>query len=154
MATVQPYNLCWKAGLNDMLLVSVGTGTSPRANANLQPGEMNLVYNAMAIPSALMLAALNEQDFLCRVFGDCRHGDSLDREIGDMMGQAGPTSAKLFTYLRYNAELTREGLDALGLPDVVPENVQMLDSVDHIKDLANVGEAVAGKVKPEHFDGF
>jgi len=154
MATVPPYNLCWKAGLNDMLLVSVGTGTSPKANANLQPGEMNLVYNAMAIPSALMLAALNEQDFLCRVFGDCRHGDSLDREIGDMMGQAGPTSAKLFTYLRYNAELTREGLDTLGLPDVVPENVQMLDSVDHIKDLANVGEAVAGKVKPEHFDGF
>jgi hypothetical protein len=32
---------------------------------------MNLIYNASSIPSALMFAALNEQDFLCRVFGEC-----------------------------------------------------------------------------------
>jgi hypothetical protein len=154
MATVQPYHLCWKAGLNDMLLVSVGTGTSPQANANLQPDEMNLLHNAKSIPSALMSAALNEQDFLCRVFGDCRHGDVLDREVGDMIGQDGPVSPKLFTYLRYNAELTREGLDALDLPDVTPEHVQMLDSVEHIEELGRIGRAVAGRVKTDHFQGF
>jgi uncharacterized protein len=154
MATVQPYNLCWKAGLNDMLLVSIGTGTSPQANANLQPDDLNLLYNAKSIPSALMSAALNEQDFLCRVFGECRHGDALDREVGDMIGQDGPASPKLFAYLRYNTELTRKGLDALGLPDVVPEHVQMLDSVDHIKELCRVGRAVAGGVKTDHFNGF
>ena len=55
-----------------MLLVSVGTGTSPKANQDLAPQDMNLIYNANSIPSALMFAALNEQDLLCRLFGDCR----------------------------------------------------------------------------------
>ena len=31
MATVQPYNLRWPVGVDRMLLVSVGTGTSPKA---------------------------------------------------------------------------------------------------------------------------
>jgi hypothetical protein len=154
MATVQPYNLCWNTGLNEMLVVSVGTGTSPQANANLQPDEMNLLYNAKSIPAALMSAALNEQDFLCRVLGDCRHGEVLDREVGDMIGQAGPASPKFFSYLRYNVELTRLGLNRLDLSDVVPENVQKLDSVDHIEELSRVGRAVAGQVKTEHFAGF
>lgn len=35
------------------------------------PPMMNLIYNAGSIPSALMYAALNEQDFLCRTFGTC-----------------------------------------------------------------------------------
>jgi len=101
-----------------MLVVSVGTGTSPDARHGLEPEAMTLLFNATTIPSALMFAALNEQDLLCRVFGDCRAGDVIDREIGDLIGSAGPLRRheKLFTYLRYNAELTREGLDALGLP--------------------------------------
>ena len=60
-----------------------------------------------------MFAALNEQDFLCRVFGKCLAGDPLDREVGDMIGKRGPVWPKLFTYLRYNAELTRAGLEGL-----------------------------------------
>ena len=54
-----------------MLLVSVGTGTSPGASASLTPDEMHLLFNATSVPAALMFAALNEQDLLCRVFGDC-----------------------------------------------------------------------------------
>ena len=115
MATVEPYNLNWPAGEDKMLVVSVGTGTSPYANADLRPDEMNVLYNATSIPSALMFAALNEQDFLCRVFGRCLAGDPLDREVGDMIGKRGPVQPKLFTYLRYNAELTRAGLDELDL---------------------------------------
>ena len=57
-----------------------------------------------------MFAALNEQDFLCRVFGDCLSGDPIDREVGDLLGAASPSVPKLFTYLRYNAEFTEEGL--------------------------------------------
>jgi uncharacterized protein len=155
MATLEPYRLAWPTGTDRMLLVSVGTGSSPRANADLQPSEMNLVYNASSIPSALMYAALNEQDMLCRVFGDCRAGDPLDREVGDLHAVAGPLPQKLFTYLRYNADLSREGLDSLGLPGVVPENVQQLDSVAHIPDLGLVGSTLAQRsVQAAHFDGF
>jgi patatin-like phospholipase/acyl hydrolase len=152
MATVEPYNMNWPVGEQNLLVVSIGTGTSAKANKDLSPSEMNLIYNASSIPSALMYAALNEQDFLCRVFGTCLAGDMLDREVWDMKGKNGPVSPKLFTYVRYNAELSREGLDALGLHDIEPEDVQKLDSVDHIKELQRVGRAVADKkVQQDHF---
>ena len=154
MATVGPYKMGWTAGENKMLVVSLGTGTSPVANADLRPGQMNLIYNASSIPSALMLAALNEQDLLCRVFGKCLAGEQLDREVGTLIGAAGPVNPRLFTYARYNAELTREGLNALGLNTILPEDVQQLDSVDHIPELQEVGKAVAKQVQQAHFDGF
>ena len=155
MTTVEPYKMQWATGEDQLLMVSVGTGSSPKANADLAPDEMNLVYNATSLPSALMFAALNEQDFLCRVFGKCLAGDALDREIGDLKLAKGPVGPnKLFTYVRYNAELSDEGLTKLGLSGIKPEDVQQLDSTDHIKELQEVGRAVAKQVKPEHFKGF
>src|SRR5574337_1255590 len=154
MATVEPYNLGWPAGEDRKLLVSIVTGTTPDANADLQPSEMNLLYNASSIPSALMTAALHEQDFLCRVFGRCLYGDPIDREVGDCIDTKSPISPKLFTYVRYNAELSRSGLDALGLRDVEPEHVQKLDSIDYVEELQAVGQKVGEKVKPDHFAGF
>lgn len=155
MATVETYNMNWPVGEHSLLVVSVGTGTSAQANKDLSPSEMNLLYNAGSIPSALMYAALNEQDFLCRVFGVCLAGDVLDREVWDMVGKKGPISPKLFTYVRYNAELSREGLDALGLHDIEPEDVQKLDSVEHVSELQRIGKAIADKkLKQEHFASF
>ncbi len=66
-------------------LVSVGTGTVAKADDTLRPGDMNLLYSAKSIPAELMSAALNEQDLLFRVFGRCRHGASIDREVGDLL---------------------------------------------------------------------
>lgn len=155
MATVEPYNLKWSAGEDKLLIVSVGTGTSPDANKGLEGDDLNIVYNATRIPSALMFAALNEQDLLCRVFGKCLAGDQLDREVGDLIGKTGPVSPKLFTYVRYNAELTTEGLEKLGLPQINPEHVQQLDSVKYIPELQQVGQAVAKRIlSPDHFQGF
>ena len=162
MATLDRYwalkpDARWRPGTDQMLIVSVGTGTSPDVRSGLEPDQMNLLFNATAIPAALMFAALNEQDLLSRVFGDCRAGDPIDREIGDLVGSAGPLvpGQKLFTYLRYNAELTREGLDMLGCRDIKPETVQQMDSIDGIPELRTVGKKVAEtKVETRHFDGF
>jgi hypothetical protein len=147
----------WATGAENMLIVSVGTGTSPDTRHGLDPDEMNLLFNATTIPSALMLAALTEQDLLCRVFGDCLAGDPLDREIDTLIASSGPLpqERKLFTYLRYNAELTREGLDALDCKDITPEVVQKLDAVSSVPDLRKVGQAVAArKVDAAHFRRF
>lgn len=155
MATSEPYRLLWPTGEDKMLLISVGTGATANANSNLSPEEMNLLYNAGTIPSALMAAALYEQDFLCRIFGKCLAGDLLDREIGSVIGQGVPNVPKLFTYARYNAELSREGLDALGLEHINPRYVQQIDSVDHIGEMQEVGRTLAQqKVKSEHFAAF
>lgn len=156
MATIKPYKLEWPTGEDRLLLVSVGTGAAAVANADLAPGQMNLLYNASSIPSALMFAASNEQDMLCRVFGRCLHGGEIDREVLDLKGDigAGSIEKKLFTYLRYNADLSRAGLDALGLPHIGPDTVQQMDSVQYIPQLQAVGQAVAREVDLAHFAGF
>lgn len=154
MATTEPYNLNWSTGEDKMLIVSIGTGTNPNANKDLSPDDMNLIYNATSLPSALMFSALNEQDFLCRIFGKCLAGPVLDREVGNLIGKRGPVSPKLFTYTRYNAELTYEGLASIGLGDIRAEDVQKLDSVEQIHTLQRVGQAVAKQVNPIHFAMF
>ena len=154
MATMEPYRLCWPTGVESMMLVSIGTGTNPRANADLSPRQMNLLFNATSIPSALMFAALNEQDMLCRVFGECRHGAQLDREIGALIGAKGPADPKLFAYVRYNAELTPEWLAEEGLGDIRAKDVQRMDSTAHMKQLTRVGERVGEQVDAAHFRGF
>jgi hypothetical protein len=154
MATLDSYQLCWPATESELLLVSVGTGTCPKADDRLRPDGMNLLFNASSVPAALMHAALNEQDLLCRVFGRCRHGAPIDLEVGDLMHGKGLLDNRLFSYVRYNAVLSRRGLDDLGLPDLVPEQVQKLDSVAHVGDLRRVGQAAASDVAVEHFAGF
>lgn len=154
MATLDRYGLSWQAGETDLLLISVGTGTSPKADDHLRPGDMNLLFNASSVPAALMHAALHEQDLLCRVLGRCRHGAPIDREVGDLQTGRGVLDQRLFTYARYNVELTRDGLNALGLPDVCPEDVQRLDSVAHIPQLRQVGHAAAAQVSASHFADF
>lgn len=64
-------------------------------------------------------------------------------------------ASKLFTYMRYIAELSEQGLAELGCRDINCEDVQQLDSVKHIEKLKRVGQAVAKcKVSKEHFKGF
>lgn len=153
MATIPSYRVEWPTGEDRMLLVSVGTGHAPDANRDLNPSDMNLIYNAGSVPSALMAAALHEQDLLCRVFGRCLVGDPIDLEVGDLKEARPPDGRKLFTYMRYNAELTPRGLAALGV-DVDPKAVQKLDSVAAISELQEVGRAVARSVDPSHYAGF
>ena len=154
-ATTGPYNINWTAGERDMLVVSVGTGDCAREQPDITPARMNLLYIAKNTPGALMNAASAGQDMLCRTFGNCLCGDPIDREIGDLIGAAGPASPRLFTYMRYNADVSRAGLDALGLPEVQPSHVQLLDSIKYIDEIRQVGEAAGRlKVKAEHFAGF
>ena len=158
MGTVGAYRLGWETGADRMLLVSLGTGTSPHANTNLAAGEMNLLYNAGTIPSALMYAALNEQDMLCRAFGRCRAGASLDSELDTMAlapdAEQRDRLPRLFTYMRYNVELSRDGLAALGLDDVMPEHVQQMDSIEYMDDLRRVGREAGKQIVADHFAGF
>lgn len=154
MATLDAYRLGWAATESGLLLVSVGTGTCPKADDRLRPDAMNLLFNANSVPAALMQAALTEQDLLCRVFGRCRHGAPIDLEVGDLMHGNGVLEERLFSYVRYNAELSSRGLHDLGLPELVPEQVQRLDSVEHVGDLGRVGQAAARDVAVQHFTGF
>ncbi len=96
----------------------------------------------------------------CRNLGECVFGAPIDREFGPMVGaadngQSNSTVPKLFRYMRYNPELSTQGLASLGLPQIEPTNVQRLDSVDHMDELQEVGRVYAkASVSAGHFGGF
>jgi hypothetical protein len=169
MATAAPYHLNWKAGEKNLLVVSVGTGSAgtPSFKANT-----NLVANVAGIPGHLMYAIANEQDINCRTVGRCTYGPWIDGELFDMTcrdaqpGCNGGTwlqaphrsldddLGRAFLYARYNADLSREGLDLMGFKQMQPEDVQKLDSVDHMDDLLAVGSKAGEQVDVAHFGSF
>ena len=143
-------------------LVSVGTGAAPSLDEDvLSPGK-NAISNLAGLPGALMYGSLVDQDVNCRTIGRCVQGAPIDSELGDMLprddaGEVLPLDIDLgrdFLYARYNADLSREGLDALGLPDVDPGKVQKLDSVEYLDDLSRVGRSVAKGIRVQAFGPF
>ena len=158
MATARPYGLNWKTGTDQLLVVSVGTGAAPRARPNLSPADLWLLEYAKSMPSALMNAASAGWDMACRTIGECRFGGPIDREFGHGITAPGEpaqwTGPKQFAYLRYDPDVTTEGLAALGLGDVKAENVQVMDSVAFVDDIQRVGKAFSDKVTAEHFKNF
>jgi hypothetical protein len=156
MATLKAYRLCWPTGEDKMLLVSVGTGAESLADEKARPSGGNLLYHAKRLPLAFFSASVVEQDLLCRAFGRCVSGDRIDEELGDLMGEdgEGAVSPKLFTYVRYDVELTPSGLKALGLSHIPISKIAGLDAVRGMKELREIGEAAAAKVAKQHFAGF
>ena len=61
---------------------------------------------------------------------------------------------KLFTYVRYNVELSRAGLDSMILGDIRMKDVGPLDAFRHVDALRRIGQAAAGKVQKQHFTKF
>ncbi len=159
MATQQPYGLNWKTGERELLIVSVGTGSAP------SPGTYdNLLETLKELPNNLMYAMQIDQDINCRTVGRCIFGAPIDRELGDMVPldknnkilDLDSDASRHFSYVRYNANLSIEGLKDLGLAHISSDEVRQMDSVKYIPELREVGK-MAGqkqvKVK-EHFRNF
>jgi uncharacterized protein len=159
MATARSYNLHWETGEDKLLLISIGTGSAPKTDAEIYSSGKSAFTNLANFPAALLYGAQVDQDTNCRIVGRCIHGAEIDRELGDLIPRDDtdnfiPVSQNLgrqFLYSRYNAELSTRWLSSHGLGDVDAAQVSQLDSVDHIHDLVRVGQALAKEVKPEHF---
>ena len=165
MATYPAYNLKWKTGEKNLLVMSIGTGSAPSVSDDVYSGGKNAFANLVSFPAALMYGSAVDQDINCRVIGRCIHGGEydqelgrcdteIDREVGDLVDRSDPVQddlGRLFSYARYNAELSTKWLEKRGLGDIDPANVSKLDSVEFIPDLIRVGEGLAKEVKIEHF---
>lgn len=159
MATQQPYKLNWKTGEKNLLIVSVGTGSAP------SPGVYgNLLETLKELPNNLMYTMQIDQDINCRTVGRCIFGAPIDRELGDMVPLGADhqilnldsDASRHFSYVRYNADLSREGLKELKLTHIESDNVQQMDSVEYIAELRELGKATGKKqvnVK-QHFRSF
>ena len=113
----------WPAGVDNMLIVSVGTGTSPdvrtgppagrdesavqRDDDPVRPDVRRLERTGSALPRVRRLSR--------------RRSDR--REIGDLIGGVGPLGqTEAFDLRSLDAELSRAGLDRLQRSEVNPES--------------------------------
>jgi uncharacterized protein len=172
MATTPAYRLNWRTGEKNLLLISVGTGAAESLGATAAAPNRNIVSNVAGLLGELMYGMQVDQDVNCRMIGRCTYGAHLDREVLDLVPRQTepgmtmeeeyrtpeiPLSQDLgrqFLYARYNADLSRHGLDRIGFPKVDPASIQKLDAVENIETLLGIGRAVGDSVKAEHFGPF
>ena len=159
MATQKPYGLNWKTGEKQLLIVSAGTGSAP------SPGAYNNLLDTLKeLPNNLMYAMQVDQDINCRTVGRCIFGAPIDRELGDMIPLNNDNEIlgldsdanRHFSYVRYNANLSEEGLKDMGLGHIDSDEVRQMDSVKYIDKLREVGRktgVMQVNVK-EHFKNF
>lgn len=172
MATQPQYWLKWDTGEDQMLIVSVGTGSAPMTGPEFEDPDRSIPSQIPGLISALMYGAEVDQDINCRTVGRCTFGGVIDREIGDMIPRRGgdkkglsleerlalpkvPLSEpqhKQFLYARYNPEFTPQGLNAIGVADYNLSDLLRMDLATkaNVAKLTEIGKAMGELVKPEH----
>lgn len=156
MATLPEYGLGWPVGQGRLLIVSVGTGSAAAVHPELVASKVGLLFNAKNLPSVFMNGASWSQDLLCRAFGRALSGEQLDGEVGSRIDAVGVAGRNLFTYLRYNADLSDEELERRGFGNPRQRRaIRKLDAMDYIPQLEAMGREVGQTIDPElHFGPF
>ena len=154
MATLPQYRLEWPVGSEKMLMVSVGSGLLSRSIGLKDPKSVSFLESLPTAIQSMMFTGTTEQDLLCRSFSDVRAGDPIDSEVGPLLGSSSIGGQPLFSYVRYNADLSPNALRTNGLESLA--NVSFsIDSLDAIQPCIEVGKQVAeSRVLESHFAGF
>jgi hypothetical protein len=155
-ATVPEYGLGWPMGVDNLLLISLGTGYCPVTIPEGKAAHYNLLDWAQYVLKELMNEANLQQNVMMHLIGERPAGiaeavasgassPGTPSEAALAQMSAGLGTKKLVTYQRITVELTRQRLDQLKLPDVDPVRVREMDAVDQIPNMQRVGEAVANE---------
>jgi uncharacterized protein len=156
-ATVPEYGIGWPTGVDNLLLMSLGTGFCPVTIEEGKAKNYELLDWAQYVLKELMNEANLEQNVILRLIGEKPAPEAADDANAAASGtsfgtpsesalariSAGMAAKKLLTYQRITVGLTRQRLDQLGLPDVDPAKVREMDAVDQIGNMQSVGKAVA-----------
>lgn len=154
VATLRGFSLSWPTGADQLLLTSVGTGSSPAAidttGLLMRPAALHAVRSVLSIMGDA--DALNQT--LLQAWSQSPTARHIDSEIGDL-SEDGLGSEPLLTYQRYTVELD-SGWLARHLDYVADDaSIARLRAMDNARGtalLADVGRhAAARQVRPEHF---
>ncbi len=146
-ATTNAYGLNWPAKESELSIISVGAGDVRHKRIGVSASRLNVIRSVLSFPNAMIYSTTREQDLLCRTFGRCVTGDSIDLEVGDMQNSRTAIEDRLFRYHRLNPCLSKGGLIALGCEDIRPKDVAPIDSVEHLDSLMRIGQAMGPTVK-------
>lgn len=148
-ATLPPYGMKWTANREELHVISVGTGLVRAQMPGVSAERVNMLDHVRYIAPALIGSVAWEQDFLCRVLGDCVHGGILDSELGALLSpNLLNAQEQKFTYARYDQPLDNK------IPEIgqLPGRQIQLDDLEQIPLLKKLGEKYADDhVRAEHF---
>jgi hypothetical protein len=148
-STLDGYRIGWPTGANNLLLVSVGTGSRDPSIAHAMLAAkhaLNAMLSLMDDCAALM-------EILLQWMSTSQTARVIDRELGDLRHDS-IAPAPLISYLRYNVALTKDPLTQVGmsLADEKIASLSAMDDPDNMQTLQEVGaRAAKQQVRPEDF---
>lgn len=149
-ATVSGYNLGWRAGEENILLVSVGTGAGDPSVRHSQIAAAGAFQSLLSLMDDVASLQETMLQWMSRSVTARKIDSELQRLEGDLIG-----GAPQMTYLRYDADLREAALRDL-LPDraaTLPfDNLTAMDAPENMQALHLVGRATGQTlVKSAHF---
>ena len=154
LATLKGHELCWPTGADQLLLVSLGTGSKTLALDSKEVMDMKAVELGVRGLSSLMddASALNE--LLLQWMSSSKTAREIDSEIGNLDGDILGGGKPLLTYLRYDVTFD----DAWRKDTLSPEQLKSIaemDRAENMDKLVEIGKAAAVQIEDEHFSqGF
>ena len=157
IATIKGFPFHWPMGEENLLLVSIGTGSGIFKKQTREIDESTMLSWASNVPEMLMQDASWQNRLLLQWISQSPTAEVMDMEIGDMDGDL-LCSKPLISYLRYNFLITEEELNLLGFDQTftaadVKSIIDMSNSANR-ELLYNIGCKACHTMKPEHFDKF
>ena len=157
MATEPAYRLGWAIGESNLLVASIGTGSTSFVPEH---AETEMPRSSEQQLSAVLRQAQVDQDLSCRTIGRCSFGGIIDRELSDLTASSpeqtyGPRNlavdtGRAFVYVRYDVDLTHAGLEDLGLGHIEPDDIASAEAVDRLTELEEIGHAAGRSVDLIH----
>jgi hypothetical protein len=150
LATLKGHGLCWPTGADQLLLVSLGTGSKtlaldPKAVMGMKAVELGVRGLASLMDDA---CALNE--LLLQWMSSSKTAHEIDSEIGDLSGDILGGGQPLLTYLRYDVRFDDEWLKDKLSPEQL-KTIAEMDRPENMDKLVEIGKAAADRIEDTHF---
>jgi patatin-like phospholipase/acyl hydrolase len=141
-ATLDGYRVNWSTGADQLLIVSIGTGS---ADPEHKPSKIAAKGAVKALLS-MMDDCAQLVETMMQLMSAGTKVKHIDRELGDLRGDL-ISPAPLFSYARYNVSFQPDAVNRLkpGLPD---KTIKSLSSMDETKNLLiwkELGELAASE---------
>jgi len=153
VATLEGFALRWPVGEDRLLLCSVGTGSAASTAPHDRVQRLNNVQLLVMLMSQIIRDSSELNQTLLQWISRSPTASTIDSQIGSL-GNDLLTPQPLLTYLRYNVELTKSALNAIGIDadDAQASLLRAMASVANIDALESIGAAgAASQVASEHF---
>jgi len=155
VATLNGYAFQWKRGMENIFLVSLGTGTSSLKTTVADISDNWILSWAQSVPDMIMQDASWLNQIVLQWISRSDTRKYIDMQIEKMENDL-LTPEPVLTYNRYNVEMTIDNLKRLGFNEgkdykTLAHIIEMSNG-ENVEILYNIGAVDArNDVKPEHF---